>query len=423
MKFNCFAFLSIAVLGVAQTNAQWIQTAGPISGNKTGCLLVSGANLFAGTDSGGVYVSANSGTSWNAVDTGLTERYVWALASLDTDLFAGTSGGVFRSANNGATWSDVNTGLGSSGVSAFAVIANGTGGASLFAGTNAGVYLSTNAGTKWKAVKTGLTNTQVRALAVIDTNLFAGTLGGGVFLSTNNGTTWTAVNTGLGNTSSVYALAVAPDGTNGKTLFAGTGDGVYLSADNGANWRSASAGLELAGAIYALEVYSNGTNGTCLFAATWVDSVALSTDNGTSWRSVSAGLTNPGPLRSLAVSGTNLFVGTTNNGVWRRPISEMLSASVKLHPGNGSSGFALTQKRPNSFNSTTALRFDVPKASNVRLGVYDMCGREVRTLVNEMKLPGSYEVVFSAKYLANGAYLFLLQAGNNVIAQKCLLSR
>ena len=422
MKFNCFAFLSIAVLGVAQTNAQWIHTAGPISGNKTGCLLVSGANLFAGTDSGGVYVSTNSGTSWNAVDTGLTERYVWALASLDTNLFAGTSGGVFRSANNGATWSDVNTGLGSSGVSAFAVISSGTGSASLFAGTNAGVYLSTNAAAKWKVVKTGLTNTQVRAFAVIDTNLFAGTLGGGVFLSTNSGTTWTAVNTGLGNTS-VNALAVAPNGTNGKTLFAGTGDGVYLSTDNGANWHSASAGLEQAGAIYALEVYSSGTSGTCLFAATWVDSVALSTDNGTSWHSVSAGLTNPGPLRSLAVSGTNLFVGTTNNGVWRRPIAEMLSASVKLHPVDGSSGFALTQNCPNAFNSTTTLHFDVPKASNVRLGVYDICGREVRTLVNERKLPGSYEVVFSAKNLANGAYLFRLQAENNVITQKRLLSR
>ena len=415
MKFNCFAFLSIAALCVARINAQWIQTTGPISGKQTACLLVSGANLFAGTDSGGVYVSANNGTSWNAVDTGLTERYVWALASLDTNLFAGTSGGVFRSANNGATWSDVNTGLGSTGVSAFAVI-----GASLFAGTNAGVYLSTNAGTKWKVVKTGLTNTQVRALAVIDTNLFAGTLGGGVFLSTNSGTTWTAVNTGLGNTS-VYALAVAPNGANGKTLFAGTGDRVYLSTDNGANWRSASAGLELAGAIYALEVYSNGTNGTCLFAATWVDSVALSTDNGTSWHSVSAGLTNPGPLRSLAVSGTNLFIGTTNNGVWRRPIAEMLSASVKSHPGNGSSGFALMRNCPN--NSTMTLRFDVPKASNVRLAVYDIGGREVRTLVNEMKFPGRYEVVFSAKNLANAAYLIRLQAGNNVITQKVLLSR
>ncbi len=59
---------------------QWIQTNGPYGGIK--CFAMSGSNLFAGT-SGGVFLSTNSGTNWNAVNTGLTNTDVNALTILD----------------------------------------------------------------------------------------------------------------------------------------------------------------------------------------------------------------------------------------------------------------------------------------------------------------------------------------------------
>jgi photosystem II stability/assembly factor-like uncharacterized protein len=179
------AFLCIvSACVVAQASAQWTKTNGPFNSPKTGCFASLGTNLFAGTDSGGVYLSTDEGQSWSPVNTGLTQKYVWALAFSGTNLIAGTSGGIFLSANNGLNWSAV-TGATSNGVSAFAVS-----GTNIFAGTNSGVYLSTNGGANWKAVNTGLTNTQIRALAFIGTTLFAGTFGGGVFQSTNNGTSW-----------------------------------------------------------------------------------------------------------------------------------------------------------------------------------------------------------------------------------------
>jgi hypothetical protein len=125
--------LSLMHAGVA--HAQWVQTNGPYGGMIIS-FAVSGTNLFAGTDSGGVFLSTNNGTSWTVVNNGLTNTDVYALAVSGTNLFAGTGGGVFLSTNNGTSWTEVNN---------------------------------------------GLTNTHVYTLAVSGTNLFAGTLGGGVW--------------------------------------------------------------------------------------------------------------------------------------------------------------------------------------------------------------------------------------------------
>lgn len=54
---------------------------------------VLGTNRIAENDSGGVYLSTNNGTGWTTVDSGLTSTYVWSLAVLGTNLFAGTAAG------------------------------------------------------------------------------------------------------------------------------------------------------------------------------------------------------------------------------------------------------------------------------------------------------------------------------------------
>jgi photosystem II stability/assembly factor-like uncharacterized protein len=365
-------------------------------------LAVSGTNLFAATDSSGVFLSTNNGASWTEVNTGLTNPYVYALAVSGTDLFAGTrGGGVFLSTNNGTSWTEVNTGLtnpdvralvpdlsgnlfaGTSGGGVFISTNNGTNwtqtglapyvyalavsGTNLFAGTPSGVFLSTNNGTSWTAVNTGLTNVGVRALAVSGTNLFAGTEGDGVWLSTNNGASWTEVNTGLTSTE-VRALAVS--GTN---LFAGTyGGGVFLSTDNGTNWTSASDGLTN---TFVLSLAFIGTN---LFAGTAGGGVFLSTDNGTSWAAVNTGLTNL-YVAAFAISGTNLFTGnelgggvflSTNNGTsWTEvntslmtPIGVTALAVCGTDLFAGTSGRSVW-KRPLSEMITSIVDFDIKPQS------------------------------------------------------------
>jgi hypothetical protein len=67
---------------------------------------------------------------------------------------------------------------------------------------------------------------------------------------------------------------------------------------------------------------------------------------------------------------------------------------------------------PNPFNPTTAISYELSANCFVSLKVYDVLGREVRTLVNEVKRIGRYEVNFDAGGLASGAYFYSIKAGD-----------
>jgi subtilisin family serine protease len=83
--------------------------------------------------------------------------------------------------------------------------------------------------------------------------------------------------------------------------------------------------------------------------------------------------------------------------------------------------FALTQNYPNPFNPTTVISYALPKSSSVKLVVYDMLGREIKTLVNEFKQAGSYDVSFDASSLASGVYFYRINAGDFTDAKKMML--
>jgi hypothetical protein len=69
------------------------------------------------------------------------------------------------------------------------------------------------------------------------------------------------------------------------------------------------------------------------------------------------------------------------------------------------------------------VRYQVPVASDVKLVVYDLLGREVTMMVNDRKEAGSYEVKFDGTGLASGVYFYRLQAGYFVQTQKLILLR
>jgi hypothetical protein len=84
-------------------------------------------------------------------------------------------------------------------------------------------------------------------------------------------------------------------------------------------------------------------------------------------------------------------------------------------------GFSLAQNYPNPFNPTTALSYELLAASDVRLTVFDVLGREVAVLVNERKPAGSHTVQFDGSGLATGVYLYDLMAGSFVQTKKMIL--
>jgi hypothetical protein len=83
--------------------------------------------------------------------------------------------------------------------------------------------------------------------------------------------------------------------------------------------------------------------------------------------------------------------------------------------------FEVYQNYPNPFNSSTSIKFYIPKSGNVKLKIYDITGREIKTLVNEIKNPGSYIVTFNGTELASGVYFYRIQSGDFVQVKKMVL--
>lgn len=83
--------------------------------------------------------------------------------------------------------------------------------------------------------------------------------------------------------------------------------------------------------------------------------------------------------------------------------------------------FALFQNHPNPFNPATVINWQLPVNSHVTLKIYDILGKEVVTLVDEIKEAGSYSVRFNASNLPSGRYLYKLEAGSFVESKKMLL--
>lgn len=85
------------------------------------------------------------------------------------------------------------------------------------------------------------------------------------------------------------------------------------------------------------------------------------------------------------------------------------------------STFELEQNFPNPFNPATNIRYSIPFTSKVTLKVFDILGKEVRTLVNTIQAPGQYTVNLNAQNLATGVYFYRINAGNFSETRKLML--
>ena len=368
--------------------------------------------FFAGTDGDGIFRSTN-GNDWEQVNTGLMNFYVFAFAEIGTYLFAGTDDGVSRSANNGSNWTTVNNGLTNQFVQALVVID-----AYLFVGTaGGGCFRSVNNGDFWEPVNSGFATSIVIEFTVNDAYLFAGTWDY-VYRSSNFGNDWISVSNGLTD-QYIQALAV-----NDNYLYAGNNDGVSRSTDNGDNWEKVG--------LSSITVDAFSVIDENIFAGTETIGVFLSTNNGGIWSGVNTGLTNYS-VGALAVSGTYLFAGTSGDGVWRRPLSEMITSVWETAWNDLPIEYKLGQNYPNPFNPSTKIKYSVPTSSNVVIKVFDILGNEIETLINEEKLVGNYEVEFSAKggsasggnayNLPSGVYFYRLQADNFIETKKMMVMK
>jgi hypothetical protein len=212
--------------------------------NQTG-----GSTLLAGTFGGGVFLSQTADTQWRAINNGLTELRVFCLLVYPNktggiNMLVGTAGGIFLSADTGASWQARNAGLTNTTISSLAISDT-----NLFAGTNSGVFRSTDNGTTWESVLTApiIRDLLVSKLGRVHPMVYAGDDGNSIHVSSDDGLTWETLNE-IDPYSSLIITALTAHDT---ILYAGTiryfgtyvYPGMYFSLDGGVNWVDGNRGL------------------------------------------------------------------------------------------------------------------------------------------------------------------------------------
>jgi PKD repeat protein len=160
---------------------------------------------------------------------------------------------------------------------------------------------------------------------------------------------------------------------------------------------------------------------------TWTDinvydvKIELSYNNGVNWTTIVESIPNTGLYSWLvesADSSDQCLIRITNvdDGLVMDESDDVFIIDTPTgieELGNGlPTEFDLSQNYPNPFNPVTAIKYQIPKASLVSIKVYDLIGREIAVLVNEVKQPGVYRVSFSTENLASGVYFYKLTAGD-----------
>lgn len=152
------------------------------------------------------------------------------------------------------------------------------------------------------------------------------------------------------------------------------------------------------------------------------DSVLLATETGLAGLNLSNGSPQWHPLNDkLLDKKLNTIFLDNNNNLWTG--SEYGGIAVYNEKGLTSaiSGSLLQQNYPNPFNSSTTIYYNVPSPGTTVLKVYDILGREVKTLVDEFKTPGTYKVDFFAGSLSGGVYVYSVTSGGKRESRKLVL--
>lgn len=83
--------------------------------------------------------------------------------------------------------------------------------------------------------------------------------------------------------------------------------------------------------------------------------------------------------------------------------------------------YELFPNYPNPFNGMTTIRYQIPKESDVKITIYNILGKEIKTIVEENQNRGNYNVLFDATNLSSGIYFYTMKAGTFIETRKMIL--
>ncbi len=226
-----------------------------------------------------------------------------------------------------------------------------------------------------------------------------GTNASKVWKSTDGGAHWSSA-----ASTSMNSIGVA-FGDNANGVAAHDNGVTSVSTDGGASW---SSGSTLGGTISGIAFAPGNSNVWAVGPST----PYRSTDGGQSW---TAETTFPfdGSITHVSVADPTHAFASTSFGQILSYIPTV--TGVPIGPGSAvPAGYALLPNYPNPFNPATVFTYRVGESGRVRLGIYDLLGREVAVLFDGTREAGTFTVRWDAKEFASGVYFARLTAwGSN----------
>ncbi len=114
----------------------------------------------------------------------------------------------------------------------------------------------------------------------------------------------------------------------------------------------------------------------------------------------------------------------TNDGAQEvSPVITVNSTTGVVDAGVSPLTYGLSQNYPNPFNPTTLIQFSLPASKLVSLKIFDVLGREVATLINDMRPSGLHHVEWNASAVSSGVYFYELRAGDYRAVKKLIVQK
>lgn len=362
------------------------------------------------TNYGVILKSTNGGNTWVWVDLGWSTQYDIGLFFLNENTgWTWTNTGLIKKTTDvGNTWTDQSFGGGS--LYSITFVNDQTGYAAGYQTNNGVIRKTTNGGTNWTTVST-VTSFPLRKVKFINemTGWVSGVNGANHYFgkTTNGGANWTQL---LFEYTSDFFLINAQTGWVTIPGVSNSPAVIKKTTDGGSSWSSVSFP----------SAYNTTPNSIKFF------------DQNTGWCASNNGIfrTTNGGLNWISQNSTpnmyNLcFIG--NDSVWASGMACILKTtngstlSVTQISSNVPNTFSLKQNYPNPFNPETKINFDIKNSGFASLKVFDMTGREVKSLVNENIAAGSYEINFNGSELNSGVYFYTLKTNEFTETKKMML--
>ena len=465
---NVYAGGNFNTLGDGTTSAQyiaiwngttWAELGGGVAGGWDGtcvyAIAIRGSDVYVGGNfltAGGTTVNGIakwSSSAWSAMGLGVNNSVLTIAINGTGDVYAGgyftEAGGISASKIakwNGSAWSALGDGVNNSvykiAISGIDVYAGGdflySGGTydgdGIYTGGGTTVnYIAKWNGSSWSALGTGMDNS-VNAIAISGSDIYACGYfknAGGASASRIakwSGSAWSSLDNGVSN--GVYAMAICS--AEGK-LYLG-GDFSILNNSIGAfnvgTLQDPSNPLPVE--LFSFTAYPEGASIVLNWkTATELNNFGFEVEKQSSinnWSKIGFvegnGTTNAPKSYSFtdnSVSGKTLYRLKQIDRDGKFEYSQTVEVTATTRPKE----FALEQNYPNPFNPTTAIGYKLSAFGFTTLKIYDALGREVATLLNEVKEAGTYTAQFDGAKLSSGIYFAKLTSDRKTQMKKLLL--